>query len=752
MMKGSAMAITSYTLCVPTGLKRAAGGARSEAAAPTMPGAPYGWDGIRRCPALASLRLLLLGVAALLSWTTVGYSKAPLTLDEINFSSLPGDRLQLELTLSDVVSEPLSFAIDEPARIALDFPGVRSNLSYKSLPLGVGRAQSLTALEAGERTRVVVSLSELVPYDIRAAGRKVYVTLNNPTVLAAASGAQKSTPAKRTMGDIKDIDFRRGQAGEGRVTVTLSNPSMIVDTRAEGGRLIVQLVGAKLPKRLQRRLDVTDFATPVQVVNTYTRGSDTQIVIEATPPFDHLAYQADNFYTIEVKPMSKAEQELAKKENFQYSGERLSLNFQDIEVRAVLQLLADFTGLNLVASDSVSGSLTLRLKNVPWDQALDIVLKSRGLAMRKVGNVIMVAPTEEIAAREKLELEAEKQRVELAPLQTEFIQVNYAKAADLASLLKAPENSLLSERGHVTVDDRTNTLLVRDNADNLLAISRLVNTLDIPVRQVLIESRIVIADETFSRDLGINFGFSYDDSNVPDILTLGGKRPGDTKFTALVPNPNTGQLESKAIITGFETPKDTEGLIVDLPVANPAAALGFVVGKLGSNLLQLELSAAQEEGRGETLSNPRVITSDRREAIIEQGVEIPFQEATSSGATSTSFKKAVLSLKVKPQITPDDRIIMDIQVNKDRPGKEFAGIPSVDTRSVTTQVLVDNGETVVLGGIYEQDMRDDRSGVPFFQDIPYLGFLFERTEKRDDKKELLIFVTPKVLKEALGLR
>ncbi|MGC1955986.1 MAG: type IV pilus secretin PilQ family protein [Gammaproteobacteria bacterium] len=746
------MAKTSDTLRVPKGLEQAAAETYSEAEEPIMQGARCRWNWIHKGRAYAPVCFFLLAVTLFVSWPVASYSKAQLTLDEINYSALPGDRLQLELTLSDVVSEPLSFAIDKPARIALDFPGVRSNLAYKSMPLGVGMARSLTALEAGERTRVVVSLSELVPYDIRAAGRKVYVTLNSPTILATAAGVPATTAVKRTMGDIKDIDFRRGQAGEGRITVTLSSPSMIVDTREEGGKLIVQLIGADLPKRLQRRLDVTDFATPVQVVDTFSRGPDTRILIEATPPFDHLAYQADNLYTIEVKPVSKAEQELAKKEKFQYNGERLSLNFQDIEVRAVLQLLADFTGLNLVASDSVNGNLTLRLKNVPWDQALDIVLKARGLAMRKVGNVIMVAPTEEIAAREKLELEAEKQRVELAPLQTEFIQVNYAKAGDLASLLKAPENSLLSERGHVTVDERTNTLLVRDNLDNLQAISRLVNTLDVPVRQVLIESRIVIADETFSRDLGITFGFSYDDSNIPDILTLGGKRPGDTKFSALVPNPNTGQLEQQAIITGFETPKDTEGLIVDLPVANPAAALGFVVGKLGSNILQLELSAAQEEGRGETLSNPRVITSDRKEAIIEQGVEIPFQEATSSGATSTSFKKAVLSLKVKPQITPDDRIIMDIQVNKDRPGKEFAGIPSVDTRSVTTQVLVDNGETVVLGGIYEQDLRDDRSGVPFFQDIPYLGFLFQRTEKRDDKKELLIFVTPKVLKEALTLR
>ncbi|MGF1613727.1 MAG: type IV pilus secretin PilQ [Gammaproteobacteria bacterium] len=694
----------------------------------------------------------LLAIGLLMAWPGIGYSKDPVTLDEISYSALPGDRVQLEFTLSDVATEPLSFAIDRPARIALDFPGVRSNLDYRSMPLGIGMARSLTALEAGERTRIVVSLSELVPYDVRTKDRKVYVTLNKPATVADMSTTRERTPANRSLGDIKEVEFRRGKSGEGQINITLSNPSMIVDIREEGGKLVARLIGADLPNRLQRRLDVTDFATPVRVIDTFNHGSDTRIVIEATKPFEHLAYQTNNLYTIEVKPITKAEQEVAKREQFKYSGERLSLNFQNIEVRAVLQLLADFTGLNLVASDSVSGSLTLRLKNVPWDQALDIVLKARGLAMRTVGNVIMVAPTEEIAAREKVELEAEKQRVELAPLQTEFIQVNYAKAGELASLLKAPDNSLLSERGHVTVDERTNTLLVRDNSDNIQSIIRLVNTLDVAVRQVLIESRIVIADETFSRDIGINFGLSYDDSSVPDVLTLGGKRPGDTKFTALVPNPITGQLEERAIITGFENPADTEGLIVDLPVTSPAAALGFVVGKLGSNLLQLELSAAQEEGRGETLSNPRVITSDRKEAIIEQGVEIPFQEATSSGATSTSFKKAVLSLKVKPQITPDDRIIMDIEVNKDRPGKEFAGIPSVDTRSVTTQVLVSNGETVVLGGIYEQDMRDDRRGVPFFQDIPYLGFLFERTRKRDDKQELLIFVTPKVLKEALSVR
>lgn len=680
---------------------------------------------------------VLLGAGLLLGWSLPGHSKAQATLDEISYAALPGNRIQIEFTFSEVIGEPLSFAIDDPARIALDFPHVHSNLAYKSKALGVGMARSLSAIEAGDRTRVVLSLSELVPYDIRADGTRVLVTLNQPGVALENKADNVKASLAHRLGSIEEVDFRRGPAGEGRITVKLSSPSMIVDTREEAGRLVVNLINAKVPKRLQRRLDVTDFATPVQVVDTFSRGNDIRIVLEVTPPFDHLAYQTDDIYTVEVKPVSSTEREAVRKQESDYTGERLSLNFQNIEVRAVLQLLADFTGLNLVASDTVGGNLTLRLKNVPWDQALDIILKARGLAMRKVGNVIIVAPTEEIAAREKLELEAEKQRVELAPLHTEFIQVNYAKAADLASLLKAQENSLLSERGHVTVDERTNTLLVRDNAENLQAVRRLMSTLDVPVRQVLIESRIVIADDTFSRDLGVRFGFSYDDSNPPDVLTLGGKRPGDIQ---------------PAIITGFETPKDTEGLIVDLPVTNPAAALGFVVGKLGSNLLQLELSAAQEEGRGETLSNPRVITSDRKQAIIEQGVEIPFQEATSSGATSTSFKKAVLSLKVKPQITPDDRVIMDIEVNKDRPGKEFSGIPSVDTRSVTTQVLVDNGETVVLGGIYEQDKRDDRTAVPFFGDIPYLGFLFQRNAKRDEKRELLIFVTPKILKETLTLR
>ena len=412
----------------------------------------------------------------------------------------------------------------------------------------------------------------------------------------------------------------------------------------------------------------------------------------------------------------------------------MSLNFQNIEVRAVLQLIADFTGLNMVASDTVSGNLTLRLKNVPWDQALDIILKTKGLAMRQTGNVILIAPTEEIAAREKLELEAQKQIEELAPLRSEFIQVNYAKAAILATLLKAEENSLMTDRGRVSVDERINILLVRDTADAINSIRELVATLDIPVRQVLIESRIVIADDNFNRDLGVRFGVSYQwNVNGPRTqAAIGGGLAGVTDFGGTVAfNDGTN-----------------ENLLVDLPIGNPASAIKFAVVSIPDFILQLELQALQLEGRGEVISNPRVVTANQKEATIEQGTEIPFQEASSSGATSTSFKKAVLSLRVTPQITPDDRVIMDLAVNQDTVGREFSGIPSVDTRSIVTQVLVDNGDTVVLGGIYEQVKREDIEKVPFFGDLPYLSWLFKTTSIRDEKTELLIFVTPKILKDA----
>ena len=493
-----------------------------------------------------------------------------------------------------------------------------------------------------------------------------------------------------------------------------------------------------MPQRLQRRLDVVDFATPAQTVDSFPQGPDTRMVITTDGLFDVLAYQSNKLFTIEIRRLTPQEELELKKDKFGYTGERLSLNFQNIEVRAVLQLIADFTGKNLVASDTVSGSLTLRLKNVPWDQALDIILKSKGLAKREQGNVIMVAPSEEIATREKLELEAQKQITELAPLQTEYVQVNYAKASEIATLLKAKGNSLLSERGNVSVDERTNTLLVRDTAANLAGVRSLVAQLDIPVRQVLIESRIVLANDDFNRDLGVRFGVSRsaETDNVDTTYSLGGGLAGDVEFAG-------GPV-------AFNT-QDRENLLVDLPIGGPSGALKFALISIPDFLLQLELQALQTDNRGEVLANPRVVTSNQKEALIEAGTEIPFLEASSSGAATVSFKPAVLSLRVTPQITPDDRVIMDLQINQDSVGAEFSGIPSVETQALTTQVLVDNGDTVVLGGIFNQDKAKDVEKVPFFGDLPYLGLFFRTESIRDTKNELLIFVTPKIIKESFNL-
>jgi len=671
-----------------------------------------------------------------MTWACMASAQTGTTLDKISFSTLPGDRVQVVLDMSGPVDEPLSFAIDEPARIALDFPGVSLNLPRKTENINVGMARSVTAVEAGGRSRVVLSLVKLVPYTIKVSGNQVVLTLDSTGSPTSQAAAKRAAGIK---GSIESIDFRRGEGGEGRVMVILSDPAIVVNTFEQGDDIIVEFIGVELPENLSRRLDVIDFGTPVKIVDTEQVGDNVRMLIEAGGAFDHLAYQSEDLFILDVKALSEVEKERSKKDKFTYTGERLSLNFQNIEVRAVLQLIADFTGLNMVASDTVSGNLTLRLKNVPWDQALDIILKTKGLAMRQTGNVILIAPTEEIAAREKLELEAQKQIEELAPLRSEFIQVNYAKASVLATLLKAEENSLMTDRGRVSVDERTNILLVRDTADAINSIRELVATLDIPVRQVLIEARIVIADDSFNRDLGVRFGVSYAWNINGGNRTqgnIGGGLGGDSNFGGTV---GSGDFLSSG---------GNQNLLVDLPIGNPASAIKFAVVSIPDFILQLELQALQLEGRGEVISNPRVVTANQKEATIEQGTEIPFQEASSSGATSTSFKKAVLSLKVTPQITPDDRVIMDLAVTQDTVGREFSGIPSVDTRSIVTQVLVDNGDTVVLGGIYEQVKREDIEKVPFFGDLPYLSWLFKTTSIRDEKTELLIFVTPKILKDA----
>lgn len=738
----------------------------------------YRW--LRARPALAHAHItsfaLCLGVLLLMPSLLVAQVEDEAieqdsVLQDLRFSALPGDAVQIVLTLSQAAPQPLSFTIDNPARITFDLPEVRNRLATRNHAVGIGVVRSVDVAQAQARTRVVINLTRLVPYATRIQDNQIYITLGGsvPTQSESAvtSGANRY---------LENIDFRRGTSGNtGRILVDLSDPSIPIDIRQEGNRIIVNFSSASLPESSARRLDVTDFATPVQSVDTSAQAAGARMIITMQGDYEYLAYQSNDQYAIEVKAVTPQKKEADQKAKFGYTGERLSLNFQNIEVRAVLQLIADFTGLNLVTSDTVQGSLTLRLKNVPWDQALDIILKTKGLDMRRAGNVILVAPTEEIAAREKLELEAQKQLQELAPLRSEFIQINYAKAADLADLLKSEENSLLTQgRGNVTIDERTNTLLVQDTAEQLAAIRQLVTTLDVAVRQVLIESRIVIANDDFNKELGVRFGATgirnnNDDGVITTSGAIGATQPriptgrSDTQDSSTSQGTGTTSIVNDALDnlqnpnngTPFPVgvPTADDRLNVNLPVISESPAGRIAFALLGADyLLDLEISALQAEGRGEVVSSPRVITANQKKAVIEQGVELPYQNATSSGATSVEFRKAVLSLEVTPQITPDDRVILDLLVKNDSVGERFLGVPSINTRQVTTQVLVDNGETVVLGGIYQQTRNDEVDRVPFFGELPGVGALFRNTLKVDRKQELLIFVTPKIVKDSLGLR
>lgn len=683
-------------------------------------------------------RLLIAGTLLLACGLAPAQAADPATgntIQSVDFEGLPGNKAVITLTMSKPATAPLSFTIDNPARIALDFPNTGSGLTRRRQPIGIGMAESLAVIEARGRTRVVVNLADMVPYEAHAEGNKVILTIQNAGNELSEAQATAAAAMGATGSSIDNIDFRRGEAGEGRVIITLSDPATPVDMKQQDGKVVVDFYRTQLPDELARRLDVLDFATPVKTIDTYAKGENVHMVISPLGKYEYIAYQSGDQFTIEVRGLTKEEADEIKKDEFGYLGERLSLNFQDIEVRSVLQLIADFTGINIVVSDTVGGSLTLRLKNVPWDQALDIILKTKGLAMRQTGNVMLIAPSEEIAAREKLELESQKQIEELEPLYSEFIQINYAKAADIAALLKSEETTLLSVRGKATIDERTNTLLVQDVAVKLAEVRNLVARLDIPIRQVLIESRIVIANNDFSKELGVTFGISKSTRFDGDHqLTVGGKVPGD-----LVPSQ----------ITGFESPASSgiEGLMVDLPAAGATSSFGLAIGRLGSHFLQMELTAMEAEGHGEIISSPRVLTSNQKAAFIKSGVEIPYQQASSSGATSVAFKEAVLSLRVTPQITPDDRIIMDLQVNKDSVGEVFLGVPSIDTNEISTQVLVDNGETLVLGGIYEQEQSEAVDRVPFFGELPLVDWMFNKRLVVNDKAELLIFVTPKIVRE-----
>jgi len=679
-------------------------------------------------------------------------------LEDIRANVVAGNKVELTLRLSDTAPQPLTFTVDNPARIALDLPDTSVAMNSRRIDVKQGALDTVNVAEANGRTRVVLNVDSLVPYETRVEGNSIVVTLgagrsgsvSAPGPVASSSPSRVSTAGVSGIRSVSNIDFRRGSDGSGRVIVELTDAKVPADLREEGGRIVVNFAKTTLPESLMQRLDVVDFATPVNSVDALRVGDGTRLVIAATGDYEQLAYQSDNIYTIEVKPIVKLPPELQDKK--EYTGERLTLNFQDIETRAVLQLLADTSGQNMVIADTVGGNVTLRLQNVPWDQALDVVMRNKGLDMRKEGNVMMIGPAAEIAAREKQLLAARQEVQELAPLRSEFLQVNYAKASDLAALIKSGNNnSLLSNRGSVAIDQRTNTLLLQDTSDRLADIRRLVATLDIPVRQVRIEARIVIVSDDFSRELGVRFGVNATTTDV-----------GGSDGQGFISNRGLDAPDTAVLFPGTNDPRGglsigeaAERYMVNLPVANPAGALALTF--LDSDfIVDLELSAAQAEGRGEIVSQPTLVTANQSEASIEQGVEIPYQESSSSGATTTSFKKAVLSLKVTPQITPDNRVILDLVVSKDSVGQVVPSatggfVPSIDTREITTQVLVNDGQTVVLGGILETERRDAESKVPFLGDIPGVGHLFKSTTKTDNKDELLIFVTPRILREGSSL-
>ncbi len=705
-------------------------------------------------PFLTILLIFFLAPSAVFSAVTTN------ALENINVTNLSNNRVQIELVLSHPASEPLSFTIDNPARIAMDFPDTSSNLKRKKKKINAGAVRYIHAVEAKGRTRVVISLSEMVPYETSARDNRVYITLGGKTGSVATtqtiaprlsnnSGTTHTHSANARENTIRNIDFHRGTSGEGRVTIFLSNHKTPVNMQKKGNKLVIDFIGTEVPKKLEQRLDVIDFATPVHTIDTRQQGNNVQMQVNTQANSEYLAYQSGDIFTVEVMPMTQEQKDAAEKREAKYSGDKLDLNFQDIEIRSVLDIIAEFSGLNIVASDAVKGNITLRLKNVPWDQALEIVLKSHGLAMRENGNVIMIAPSSEVIAQEKQEIAAKKQAEEITALQSELIQINYAKAQDMAKLIKGKESALLSPRGSVSVDVRTNTLLVLDTPEKLTELRRLISQLDIPVRQVLIESRIVIANDGFSKDLGIRFGATgtRQQGGSTYVTTASGNG------TNTMANSAYNNLQNSSSPFPVTLPSLSDRLNVNLPVSAPTGTIAFAI--LGSDyLLDLELSAMQAENRGEVVSSPRVITSNQREATIEQGTEIPYITPASgaSNVPAVAFKKAVLSLKVTPQITPDDRVLLDITVNKDRVGQMFQGIPSIDTKEVTTQVLIENGDTVVLGGVYEQVKRNDVSQVPLLGDIPYLGALFRRTQRVDTKDELLIFVTPKILKESYSLQ
>ncbi len=687
-------------------------------------------------------RLSVAFMAALLSPVVLAAN-----LQGLDVASLPGDRVELKLSFDEPVTAPRGYTIEQPARIALDLPGVSNKLGAKNRELGVGNARSVTIVEAKDRTRLIVNLTSLAPYSTRVEGNDLFVLVGDAAAAsrqAAAPAAVAPAPAKKTYGPqtkaISNIDFQRGEQGEGNVVITLSDKSVAPDIQEQGGKIRLDFAKTELPESLRVRLDVKDFATPVQFVSASGSSDKASIVIEPVGFYDYLAYQTENKLTLSVKPLTQEDVERRNADRFAYTGEKLSLNFQDIDVRSVLQLIADFTDLNLVASDTVAGNITLRLQNVPWDQALDLVLKTKGLDKRKVGNVLLVAPADEIAARERQELESQKQIAELAPLRRELIQVNYAKATDMAKLFQSVTSAdgAADDRGSITVDDRTNSIIAYQTQERLDELRRIIAQLDIPVRQVMIEARIVEANVDYNKALGVRWGGASRRGNW-SVYGKDGATSFDDDGRALLPGSDT---------VGSFTLEDGTAPVpfVDMGVANSTAGIG--IGFLTDNItLDLQLSAMEATGNGEVISQPKVVTSDKETAKILKGQEVPYQEASSSGATSTSFKEAALSLEVTPQITPDNRIIMEVKVTKDAPNFQAAlnGVPPINKNEVNAKVLVNDGETIVIGGVFENTQTKATEKVPFLGDLPFIGRVFRRDIVQDEKTELLVFITPRIM-------
>jgi len=657
---------------------------------------------------------------------------------------------------------PPSFSIANPARIAIDLAGTENALGRNAVEFNQGDLRSVNIVQAQDRTRLVLNLRRALNHSVSVDGKIIQVALGGlvDTTTFRAADAKPAAPgtapaAAEGPKTLRSLDFRRGAEGEGRVLVDLSDPNTSVDIREQGNRVVVDFLNVTAPEALRRRLDVTDFGTPITMVNTTQQGNNARLVIEPRGAWEYNAYQSDTRFVVEVKAIKEDPTRLIQGTRPGYQGERLSLNFQNVDVRALLQVIADFTDLNIITSDAVGGSITLRLKDVPWDQALDIILQSKGLDMRKNGNVIIVAPRDELAAKEKLDLEARSQIADLEPLRAESFVVNYQKAEDVRRLLIDGQQRMLSKRGTAVVDPRTNQLFVRDTAQRLEEVRRLLQKIDIQVPQVLIEARIVEADDRFSRNLGVrlggNSGYPREIGSTGGYGTVGGlgttqsTGPGGTVTTT------TTLPQSGTIGPGTAAPNIiSTANFVNLPAAaiggfNAAGAALTLFNASLSRFLTLEVTALEADGRGKIISSPRVITADKVKATIEQGTEIPYQNATSSGATAVEFKKAVLKLEVTPQITPEGSIFLDVKVNKDSRGQETLSGPAIDTKAVQTQVLVDNGGTVVLGGIFEQQERNTVTKVPFLGDLPVIGYLFKSTQRTSDRQELLIFITPRIV-------